>query len=527
MKSVSCFVNGRIYKSFKPVKVADSMVVFNDRILYVGEESTAKEICKALKGKTIDLRNKVVFPGFIDCHMHLDELGIYLNTLDLRGTKSIEELKDKVRNYATKTNLSWIIGHGWDQELFKEKRWPTRWDIDDAVKDKPALLSRIDLHAAVLNSRAIEAINLLDRKLMGIERDRKGNLTGIVKEDAFQFVVEKVKESLDKKEYANILQDALSFAASQGVTTVGFVSCDRRSLNTLLSIKEKKIRVRVYLNLQDAQEKRLHADNLEILEDIGIKKGFGDERVKINGIKILSDGSLGSRTAWLSRPYSDDPSTSGFPNIKEEELRMVAKKVHEAGLQLAIHGIGDRAIDMILNVYEDLQSPNKLRHRIEHASILREDQVERISRLGIVVSIQPRFVLSDWWAKERVGEERVRWIYPFKTIISKGIEVGLSTDAPVEKLNPFETIYAAITRGKYENVPFYNETKDQTLSLEEALYAYTMGSAYVLHEEKDLGSLEEGKLADFIIIDRDPFEINEKHIKKIKVLETYVGGSNA
>ncbi|WP_039764912.1 amidohydrolase, partial [Caldicellulosiruptor sp. F32] len=164
------------------------------------------------------------------------------------------------------------------------------------------------------------------------------------------------------------------------------------------------------------------------------------------------------------------------------------------------------------------------RHRIEHASILRKDQIKRIARLGVVASIQPRFVITDWWAKSRVGDERVKWIYPFKSMLENDVSIGFGTDCPVEVLSPWETVYAAVTRGKYENVPYYEDSKEECLTLEEALYAYTFGSAYIMFEEANLGTLEERKLADFIVVDRDPFEVEENELKGIKILETYVGG---
>jgi len=425
---------------------------------------------------------------------------------------------------------TWILGHGWDQELFEEKRWPTRWDLDEVVSDRPVMLSRVCLHAAVLNTKAIEITGLLNADLPGIVRDERGKPTGVVKEGAFEAARAKFLESLTVEDYERFLLDAMRFAASQGVTAVGFVSCDEKALKALIRLWERGelvIRVRVYLNPGKRRGAGGMYDGREILEALralGIRRGFGDEMLRINGIKILADGSLGARTAWLSKPYSDDPSTSGYPNIDEETLREIAAEAHEAGLQLAIHGIGDRAIDMILRVYEELGDVGRLRHRVEHASILREDQIEKVAKLGVVASVQPHFVITDWWAKSRVGEERVKWVYPFKSMLRKGVSIGLGTDSPVEPLNPWETVYAAVTRGKYEGVPYYEDTKHECLTLEEALHAYTAGSAYILLEEDEMGSLEVGKLADFVVVDRDPFEAREDELRKIKVLETYIGG---
>jgi len=528
---VICFANGKIYVSFKPKKVVRALVVANERVIYAGEDEKAKKITELLDGEVVDLEGKTILPGFIDSHMHLDELGMYLNMVDLRGVRSIEELKKKVGDYAKRVQTTWVLGHGWDQELFEEKRWPTRWDLDEVVKDRPVMLSRVCLHAAVLNTKAMELTGLLEIDSPGVIKNEKGEPTGVVKEEVFELAREKFKETLNLEDYEKFFKDAMSFAVSQGVTTVGFVSCDEKSLQGLSKLREKMnflTRVRVYLDpgKREVSEGGMYGnkDILESLKKLGVERGFGDKKLTINGVKILADGSLGARTAWLSKPYTDEPSTSGYPNIDEKTLKELVKEAHEAELQLAIHGIGDKTIDMILDAYEDLGDIKNRRHRIEHASILREDQIKRMAELGVVASVQPHFVITDWWAKTRVGDERVKWIYPFKSMLENGVSISFGTDCPVEILNPWETVYAAVTRGKYENVPYYEDTRNECLTLEEALYAYTLGSAYVMFEEANLGTLEEGKLADFIIVDRDPFEVNEKELRIIKVLETYVEG---
>ena len=523
---IKSFVNGKIYVSFNPKRTAEAILVAFGRVLYVGSSEKVEKIAQELGGEIIDLQGKIVLPGFIDSHMHLDELGMSLNMVDLRGVRSIEELKEKVKEHAKKHG-TWVLGHGWDQELFEEKRWPTRWDLDEVVKDKPVMLSRVCLHAAVLNTKAMEMAGLLDLDSPGIMRDEEGEPNGVVKEEAFELAREKFKETLTLEDYKRFIEDGAKFALSNGVTTVGFVSVEESSIKALGELNAEgrlSIRVRAYLDpgRRGVGERGMYGnvDILQALKNLGIRRGFGEEKLKINGIKILADGSLGARTAWLSKPYSD-ARTEGYPNISREVLETIVKEAHEAGLQVAVHAIGDATIDMILDVYEHLE---KLRHRIEHASILREDQIERISKLGVVLAVQPHFVITDWWVLERVGEERAKWVYPFKSALKKGIVLGLSTDSPVEPLNPWETVYAAVTRGKYERVPLYNHTPDEVLTLEEALHAYTYGSAYILGEESELGTLEEGKLADFIVVDRDPFEVGEKELREIRVFETYIGG---
>ncbi|WP_370456636.1 amidohydrolase [Thermococcus sp. MAR1] len=512
------FINGNVYVSFRPVKRVEAFLVVGGRVAMLGSTEEILKAAEVLNAEIIDLDGGTVLPAFIDSHMHLDELGEYLNMLDLRGVRSIEELKRKLRDFAKKKD-GWLRGHGWDQELFKENRWPTRHDLDEVVSDRPVMLSRVCLHAAVLNTKALEETGLIDWDSEDVLRDENGEPTGIVKEEAFSFAVRKFDERVGEDEYRGYLLRASEYVLSKGITTVGFVSVGERALKVLGYLDAEgqlRLRVKVYLKPEE------NLDVLEVLKKLGIRRGFGGRRLKIGGIKVLADGSLGARTAWLSSPYND-AETRGYPNVGKEWLEGVAWETHEMGLQLAVHSIGDATMDMVLDVYEALGDVERAGHRIEHASLMRPDQIERAKRLGVRLALQPHFVITDWWVLERVGKERSKWVYPFKSISKAGIPFGLSTDSPVEPLDPWETVYAAVTRGKYEGIPLADLTPDEALTLEEALHAYTAGSAGVLMEE-DLGSLEEGKLADFIIVSDDPFEVDEKELRGIKVLETYIEG---
>jgi len=514
---VKGFVNGNIYTSFKPLRRVSALVVYNERIIYAGTSSKARKIVTLFGGRVIDLNGKTVIPGFVDAHMHFDGLGLALNTLNLHGVKSISELKKRLKEYYEEhRNVSWIIGRGWDQELFEEKRWPNRWDLDEVVSDIPVFLERVCGHAAIVNTRALE---MLDSHMLSENKyflkNEKNLLNGIIIEDAVDLFREKLKYG--KHEKLDILYSALKYAASLGVTTHGFVSCTPEIFNLLQELKITKglpIRIRVYMSDYV----------LDNLLSLGIRRGFGDEYLKIMGIKIFMDGSLGARTAWLSEPYNDDPSNSGIPTIEKEKLINLMKRAHEGGLQLAIHAIGDRAIDTVLDAYSLIGNNLKdHRHRIEHASIIRPEQMERMSNLGICAAVQPHFIITDWWIIKRVGEKRASWVYPFKSMIKSGVHIGFSTDSPVEPLNPWETVYAAVTRGG-NDIELYKYTTKEKLSMTDALYYYTMGSAYLLFEEKNIGTLEYGKYADFIVIDKDPLEIELERLKSIKTLMTVVSG---
>ena len=517
---VSAYVNGRIYASFKPIKLVDSIVVSGDKIIYIGNSEKAISIVKGLDGDIIDLDNKVVLPGFIDSHMHIDGLAFSLNSVDLRGVRSIDEFKRRIKKfYDLHGEYSWIIGRGWDQELFEEGRLPNRWDLDDIIPDKPALFIRICGHAAVVNTKALEITGFLENppRSKYFDRDENNNLTGIIFEDAISIFRSKIKYSLD--EYIRMTLEALYYIASHGVTTVGYVSSSSEILHVLNIIKNRygrlPIRIRAYMK----------HDSLEYLVKLGVSKGFGDDYLKIMGIKLFVDGSLGVRTALLSKPYNDDPNNYGVQVMDIQRLRKLINMADENGLQLAIHAIGDKAIDYLIQLYNELGDRIKInRHRIEHASIVRRDQINKLRDLGVYLSIQPHFIISDSWIIERLGFDRINWIYPFNILYKSNINLGFSTDSPVEPINPWETIYASITRGYYEEIELAKYTTDEKLDLETSLYLYTMGSARLLHMDDVAGSLERGKYADFIILNRDPFEASDKQIKNIRCIATVVGG---
>jgi predicted amidohydrolase YtcJ len=513
------FINGNIYVSFNPLRKATGLVTCGKYIVYSGESEKAERLVKTLNGLLIDLEGLTVMPGFIDVHMHLDMLAVSLNSIDLRGVESIESLKKRLREYYEKhLDSEWIVGRGWDQELFKERRWPNRFDLDEAVSEKPVLLERICGHAAVANTKALNIVcsNVDISKDPNFLRSEDGNLTGVIVEDAVKLFREYYQSSFS--EMLKALDNSLKYTASLGVTTIGFMSCDAASLSLLQILKESRglsVKVRVYL-----KDTLMHT-----LSSLGVRRGFGDDNLKIMGIKIFADGSLGARTAWLSEAYSDLPETCGMPTIKEEKLKEIVYECHKAGLQLAIHAIGDKAIDSVIDSYRLIgEGFSNYRHRIEHASVLRPEQIEKIAKLGLLVAVQPHFIISDWWAVKRVGEKRASWVYPFKSLIKSQVKIGFSTDCPVEPLNPWRTIYAAITRGRREGIELSKYTQDEALALPEALHYYTKGAAYFFFEEENTGILEPGKYADFIALDRDPFEVSLDELLSIKTLLTVISG---
>ncbi|HLI46581.1 MAG TPA: amidohydrolase [Geobacterales bacterium] len=519
MSSVRCFI-GKIYTRFMPILKVEALLVHGDKVMYAGSAYRAEKICEELGGDKVKVQG-VIFPSFIDSHVHLDWIGETLNQLDLRNVGSIEELKLKLKDYAKRAKSYWIYGRGWDQELFSEKRYPTSKDLDEVVNDRPVFLSRVCGHAAVLNTKAMEIAKLTEEIDEDVIRDSKGVFTGLIKERAMSKVIEAYRKSLSDEEIEKFLIDAMNYSASLGVTTVGIAGLSMRTLGILIKLnseKKLKIRIRAYVRLDGNKEP------LRLFKNMGIRSGFGDVMLKVMGFKIILDGALGVRSAYLSEPYSDDENNRGQLNLDEKTFYEIVEEADSAGLQMAVHAIGDACADLVIDAYSKVKNRDSLRHRLEHGSVLRVDQIEKLTKLNIPIAVQPHFIITDWWAKKRLGAKRIKWLYAFKSMLNKGVKVSLSTDSPVEPLNPWETIYASVTRGRFENIEYYEDTKEESLSLEEALYAYTLGSAYIMREEDNLGSLEVGKFADFIILDRDPFEVEEHDLKKIKVLETHIGG---
>ncbi len=464
------FKNGRIYSRFIPLEIHENIVIENGKVKSFESDENA-----------VDLDGKYIIPAFIDSHLHLDEIGLFLNTLDLRGVRSIKEMREKLKKFSEK-NSGPIIGHGWDQELLEEKRWPNKNDIDDIVNDRPVILTRTCLHAALVNSYFLE--------IMG----KKGD--GIVFENEFEIFRKKFLSMIPRDLKVKYMEDAVKFVAENGICAVGFVSCTIESLEIIEELQKKgklPIHIYVYLNAEDF-----------------MKYNFKNENVK--GVKLFIDGSLGARTALLSERYND-MDTYGEQVMDDEYLITMVQKANEMGKDVAIHAIGDRALDIAIEI---LRKANHGK-RIEHASIVRDDQLEKLR--GINVVVQPHFIISDFWIIDRIGEHRAKYVYRFKDLM-KYTNLSFSTDAPVEPVNPFLTLSAAIKRGREKNLSAYSFTENQIIDLKEAYHCYTLGSSKALGI--DLGTLLPGKEANFLILDRDPLATDPE---KINISGIFIKGN--
>ncbi|MCX8168740.1 MAG: amidohydrolase [Candidatus Methanomethylicia archaeon] len=516
-------INGKIYSLNDNNDVFEALAIKNGKIVFLGSSKEAEEFIGD-ETVVIDLNGRTVLPGFIDTHIHFISVGFSLMMLDLRDVKSINELKSIVRKAVEKIEVGrWIVGRGWDQDKFIEKRYPSKLDLDEVAPNNPVFLRRVCGHIAVANSMAlkISGINKSTSDPEGgkIDRDEAGEPTGILRETAMRLVWSKIPPpSID--DYIKAIELACKETLSHGITTVHFVSVTPEEIESLQIARNMgKLNVRVCLYLS--------AEYMNQLLILGLKRGFGDDFIKINGIKTLVDGSLGARTAALRNPYSDDPKTMGILILSRDKLKEIISKAHKHGLQIAVHAIGDRAIEFTLDVFNEVLSNYPSidhRHRIEHASVISPELIDTMKKLNIHASVQPSFIISDFWAVDRVGVNRAKWVYPFKSMLKASLNIAGGSDCPVDPLNPLYQIYSAVTRGKYENIELYNYTQNECLNVLEAIKLFTRNAAYIGFEENVKGTLEIGKFADVVVLSDDITTIDSAKIKDVKVLTTIVNG---
>jgi len=494
--------------------VAEAIAIREEKIVAVGSNKEIREYASK-KTRLIDARNKTIVPGLVDCHVHMTGFGNSLQSLELRNVRSIKNVQRRLAEYASKNpKKRWLLGRGWDQSRFAEKRYPTRWDLDDAVMDKPVFLTRVCGHVSVANTEALQLAGITKETTVEggkVDLDEEsGEPNGILRENALDLVWKVIPKPVQSE-----LEEACALACQNavevGLTCVHWMvkSADEmRAIQGLYSRGELPLRVCLGISVE----------LLDQLVDLGFQTGFGDDMVKLGFVKILADGSLGGHTAALKTPYFDKPETKGMLLYAQEELDQLVLKAHKAGLQLAIHAIGDRAVEAVLDTYEKvlrLYPRNDHRHRIEHCSVLNARLIKRMKRLGLIASIQPHFVFSDFWVADRVGDTRARWVYPFKTLLKEGLIVCSGSDCPVEPISPILGVWAATTRKGH---------LEERLTVEEALKTYTLNAAYASFDENKRGTIEAGKLADLTMLSDDPLIVSADGIKQITVDMTIVGG---
>lgn len=473
--------------------------------------------------RTINGGGRTLLPGMIDAHGHVMDLGVAALTLDLGGTTSIADMQKRLAAYApTRPDSRWLIGFGWNQELWKDKSFPTAADLDRIVSDRPVVLERVDGHAIVVNSAALKAAGITTSTPAPeggkIERDAHGNPTGLFIDTARALVERSIPERTDGQSdeaLAKAQEKLLSF----GVTSVGSMSTsapDWQAFRRAGDAGRMQVRLIAYMTATDATATGQRPVGWQ----------YGDH-LRLVGVKLFADGALGSRGAWLKQPYADKPDTRGIPRHSDAELLNQADRATAAGFQIATHAIGDAANAQVISVYEQLHRkyPGDRRWRIEHFQIVDPVDIPRLAPAGIIASMQPTHQTSDrLMAEKRLGPNRLTGAYAWQTVLKSGARLAFGTDFPVESPNPFPGLSAAISRQDMDGQPPGGWMPSERLSLSQALGAYTRGAAYAGFAEDRLGALEPGKWADFIIVDRDPTKVNAQSLARTQVLETWVGG---
>lgn len=510
--------NAVIYTVDSSFSVAEAMVIKDGKIIETGKTADLQNKYE-VKEKS-DAEGKFIYPGFIDAHAHFVGYGNSLQTVNLVGTESWEDVLHHVSDFEKGLPKDqWLIGRGWDQNDWAIKDFPTNEKLNERFPGQPVLLTRIDGHAAIANQHALDMAGIkAGMKISGGEIETKnGKLTGILIDNAVDLVSSKVPAP-GAGQMKEALLDAQQHCFAVGLTTVDDCGLDFSEILFIDSLqKSGDLKMRIYAMLSDAKK------NYDFAFENGKIK---TDRLNVCSFKVYADGALGSRGACLLQPYSDKPGWSGFLLSSQAHFDSVANLLSQKGWQLCTHAIGDSGNRTILNVYgKYLKGKNDLRWRIEHAQVINKDDFKLFGEYNIVPSVQPAHATSDmYWAADRLGNERVKGAYACKQLLQQNGWIPLGTDFPVEDISPFKTFYAAVVRKDAKGWPDNGYQMENALTKEETLRGMTIWAAKANFEENEKGSLEKGKFADFVILDRDLMKANEKELLQINVLKTFLNG---
>jgi len=545
--------HGKIYTMDSKNTIGEAIAIRDGKVLAVG---TNDDILKKYKSdKMIDLQGRAVFPGFIDAHAHLLGLAVKLSTLDFEGTASIEQIAAMVAEKAKQMKPGeWILGRGWDQNRWQIKQFPSHEVLDASAPDNPVYLIRVDGHAVWVNKKVLDIAGVTKeaREPQGgkIVRDKNGEPTGVLIDAAID-LVEKFRPGMSDEQKEQALKLAIQECIKYGLTEVHDMGIDTSTIKVYKKmIDTKQFPIRVYGMISGPGKAWDYY--LQHGKEIYSGNAYhdGGPRLTIGGVKLYADGALGSRGAALIEPYSDDSGNRGLTQMSEDEIYRTTLQAIDKGFQVCTHAIGDRGNHIVLNAYEKAlkEKPrNDYRLRIEHAQVLAPDDIPRFKQLGVLPSMQPTHCTSDmYWAEARLGLERVKGAYAWRSLLKAGTIIPGGSDFPVESANPLLGIYAAVTRQDRNGLPrnwvdvaqyfqFSPEGLDtaqfnggwypqEKMTKEEALKAFTTWAAYAAFEENIKGSLEEGKLADLVVLSQDIMTIEPKEILNTSVVMTIVGG---
>lgn len=510
--------HAKVYTVDEKFSVVEAFVVKDGKIIDMGK---SEDMLKLYSGKKIDAGGKAIYPGFIDGHSHFYGYGEGLQDADLTGTRSWEEILARLLTFSKENNPDWIVGRGWDQNDWDVKEFPDNQKLNELFPNTPVILSRVDGHAAIANKTALDMAGIKPGQLVsgGEIETVNGRLTGILVDNAEALVYAKIPPA-DKEQIQKALLDAQKNCFAAGLTSVTDCGIDHSLVPVIDELqKNNKLKMRIYGMLSD------NKGNYDYLFKNGAVK---TSRLNVSSFKVYADGALGSRGACLLKPYSDKPASTGFLLRDKSHYAEVAQSIADRGFQMNTHAIGDSANREILNVYAKvLKGKNDRRWRIEHAQVVNQADFKLFGENNVIPSVQSTHATSDmYWAGDRLGADRVKGAYAFKQLLDQNGWIVLGTDFPVENINPMYTFYAAVARKDLKGYPAKGYQVENSLNREEALRGMTIWAAKGNFEEKEKGSIEKGKFADFVILDRDIMTAAESGLFKTRVLKTFINGEN-
>jgi predicted amidohydrolase YtcJ len=509
--------NATIYTVDSAFSIAESMAIKDGKILATGKTSELEE--KYTAKEKLDAGGKFIYPGFIDAHAHFVGYANSLQRVNLVGTESWDSVVERTKRFAAKHPDGWVLGRGWDQNDWAVKEFPDNSFLNAAFPDRPVLLTRVDGHAAIANDKALEMANIHagDTLTGGEIEDHEGTLTGVLIDNAVGLVSSKIPPSTEAQ-LKNALKDAEANCFAMGLTTIDDCGLSSRTIESIKKFQDSgSLKMRLYAMLSD------DPSNF----DYATKNGkIKTDRLNVCSFKVYSDGALGSRGACLLQPYADKPGHYGFLLSNPLHFDSVANWLSTNGWQMCTHAIGDSGNRTMLNIYSKyLKGKNDLRWRIEHAQVVNSNDFNLFGQFSIIPSVQPTHATSDmYWAGDRLGPERVKGAYAYKDLLKQNGWIPLGTDFPVEDISPFKTFFAAVIRKDAKGWPENGYQMENALTREETLRGMTIWAAKANFEEKEKGSLEAGKFADFIILDKDIMKAPEAELLGINVIRTFLGG---
>ncbi|MDB4533308.1 amidohydrolase [Vicingaceae bacterium] len=536
--------NAKIYTVNDAFDIAEAMVITDGKIIAIGPEHEIRNKFNAKK--IVDAKKRPIYPGFIDAHCHFINYALSKNKVNLVGTKSFDEVLQKLLIFSKENNQDWIFGSGWDQNDWEDKSFPTRAKLDSLFPNKPVVLTRIDGHAQLVNGEVLRRSNINfkskieggailqynskikppDLNSLGLRDSEKNDnninpLSGILIDKAMNLISYETAPKIANSQLSNYLIEAQNDLFSVGLTTIDEAGLDKETIQLIDSLHQAKLlKVKMYIMASSEEETINHYLNKGI---------YKTDLLNVCSFKFMADGALGSRGACLIDPYSDVLNNhKGLMLHEKAYFDKYAPLIYDKGFQMNTHCIGDSANRLILEVYaKTLKGVNDKRWRIEHAQIIHPEDFQYFKNFTIIPSIQSTHATSDmYWAEERLGSERIKGAYAYQNLLDQNGIVALGTDFPVEGINPINTFYAAVIRKDNKGFPENGYQMENSLSRKEALKGMTIWAAISNFEENEKGSLEVGKSADFIILNDDIVTTKEENILKVKVLQTFINGEN-